>query len=197
MKLSITYLILLLPIFGLGQSLIQPDTLSFVPEKIKDKISGPIDYVLSIDLNGDGLQDYIVKQGFRNKLKPVYFEFWLDHEYKQILKREKHSGGIEYEFYINLDSDQELELITAYGYEDGIDYSIIKINYEKGKEEVLFYFNPVIIINDAISWGYPWDITDIYSLKRMGGAYGSIVQLTMILLGMGISQFQKNRQYFL
>jgi hypothetical protein len=32
---------------------------------------------------------------------------------------------------------------------------------KKGKDKVLFYFNPVIIDRDSKYWGYPWDISDL------------------------------------
>jgi len=169
MKLSITFCILSLSISSFGQGFVQPDTLNFVPEEIYKKIARPIDLVLSIDLNGDGQKDYIVKQGVRENYFQVYFEYWLSHDFKLLLKRNKPTGGIDYDFYINLDSDLELELISAYGYEDGIDYSISNIDYERGKEELLFHFNPVIIVDNEFRWGYPWDLKDIYTLKRKDG----------------------------
>ena len=58
--------------------------------------------------------------------------------------------------FVNLDSDPEPEIYSARGYSDGIDYAIYDINMKTGKQELLFYFNPVIIDKGKLFWGYPW-----------------------------------------
>ena len=59
-------------------------------------------------------------------------------------------------------------LIVAEGYEDGIDYSLYKIN-KTNALKLLFRFNPILIDSSnklkKYYWGYPWDINDIKANK--------------------------------
>lgn len=54
--------------------------------------------------------------------------------------------GIQYRFFMNLDNDLELEVFYATGYEDGIDYYFKDLDLIHGSENLIFYFNPIIIV---------------------------------------------------
>ncbi|MEP2935744.1 MAG: hypothetical protein ABJM06_14975 [Gilvibacter sp.] len=163
-------LILLSPLGLFAQGFITLDTLPNIPIEISQKVSGPLEFALSIDFNGDGANDYIVKQGFRNKLKPSYFEYWFTSDFELFLKRERYHMGINISHFVNIDNDPEPEIFSADGYEDGIDYAFYDIDLQKRKTSLLFYFNPVIIDKNKEYWGYPWDIIDIHRIKKENGS---------------------------
>lgn len=112
--------------------------------------------VNTIDLNGDGKNEYILKLESKKQSE----EIWLSSDKKYLFTRHS-NGSINYNWFINLDNDKTLELISAIGEEDGIDYSINKFNKNLSKIETLFYFNPIIKAGDKYFWGYPLNIKSL------------------------------------
>jgi len=80
----------------------------------------------------------------------------------------KPDGCIYYEWKFK--SDPTLRYIAS-GYEDGIDYSIGRVN-KFGKLELLLRVNPVIKDNTGkYWWGYPWSTHDIPVQVKNGKIY--------------------------
>ncbi len=151
--------VLLIPTLTFGQSFIPMDTLTDYPKEISSKVKGEIAVVYQVDFTGDSIEDYIIQTKVNKKNK--FKEIWLTSEFLRFNKMTKFLHSYNYMCFINLDSDPEPELYTANGYEDGIDYVLYDLNMKTGKQELLFYFNPVIIDSDKDYWGYPWDTKGI------------------------------------
>lgn len=152
-------LFLLFSTVSYGQYLLKPDTLEIVPESISKGVFGEVSNLLSIDLDGNGLNDFIAIVDTDDPFKQV--QYWFSSGYELWLKKEWYTMGIQHTWFVNLDQDSELELFYATGYEDGIDYYFVDLDLKKGKEEIVFFFNPIILENNEMHWGYPWDISDI------------------------------------
>jgi hypothetical protein len=143
-----------------GQGFVKMDTID-VPEKLTGLISGRIIRTIQVDFTGDGINDYICQLDFQDKTKPVYKEIWINSQFEIIKTLEKYSKDFNFFWFVNIDSDPEPEIFSATGWAEGIDYCFIDQDLKKGKDKVLFYFNPVIIESDNKFWGYPWDISDL------------------------------------
>ncbi len=78
--------------------------------------------------------------------------------------------GINYQWFVNLDNDPEPEIISASGFEDGVDYSIYDLNVHDYTDSLLFRFNPVLLDSSVKSgtyfWGYPRDISHILTRDK-------------------------------
>ena len=149
------FIFLLLPTLTFGQSFIKMDTLTNYPTEINSKVKGEIDRVYQVDYTGDSKGDYIVQTTMdkEGKIK----EIWLTSDFLLFNRISKYVQDYDFMGFINLDNDPEPELYSASGYSDGIDYAIYDLNMKTGQQELLFYFNPVIIDNEKDYWGYPWD----------------------------------------
>lgn len=143
-------------------SFLKIDTLKQIPNEITSLIKGQIKRVLQVDFNGDGKPDFICQYEPTIKVDNADFlQDWVTSE-KIIVKTErKYSMDFDYSWFVNIDNDPEPEIFLASGYEDGIDYAFYDQDLKTGKNNLLFYFNPVIIENNKHYWGYPWDISDI------------------------------------
>lgn len=145
------------------------------PTKIKRLVKGNITEVKTVDFDGDGKNDYIVRVRNGNPIDSDVYgsEIWIDSAMK-IIKREKwYNAGADFKWFINLDFDKTPEIISAFGYEDGIAYSVFKQNFKNGKDILLFQFNPVLIDDSRENknfWGYPWDLVDV-KVNRKGNYY--------------------------
>jgi hypothetical protein len=149
-----------------GQSFIQMDTLTNYPTELESKVKGEIDQVFQVDFTGDAIGDFII----RTKLDSNghFKEIWLTSNFLVFSKIKREEKSHDFMGFINLDNDPEPELYRANGYSDGIDYAIYNLNMTTGKQELLFYFNPVIIENENDFWGYPWDTKGIMTSKANG-----------------------------
>ena len=166
MKRTIFIFFLLFVSLSYGQNLIKPDTLTIIPKNIVGAIQGDIKEVLSIDLDGNGQKDFIVVVETEERYK--YEQYWFSSDLELWLKQVRYEVGIEYIWFVNLDDDPTLEIFYATGYEDGIDYCFSDFDLSNGQETVMFYFDPIIIENEKMYWGYPWDITDIKMSQEKG-----------------------------
>jgi len=160
MRTVITILFLNISLLTFGQGFIEMDTISSNTE-LRKIVASEIEKTIMVDFTGDGQKDYICQTAFKENQEPVIFEYWISSDFKIIIKKQKWID--EYSFYrfVNIDSDPEPELFSASGFPEGIDYCFIDLDLNNGTEDTLFYFNPVIIENDEMYWGYPWDISDI------------------------------------
>tara|TARA_B100001109_G_C18861951_1_gene474485 strand:- start:602 stop:1291 length:690 start_codon:yes stop_codon:yes gene_type:complete len=143
------------------------DTLIDYPTELNSKVRGEIDRVYQVDFTGDSKGDFIVqtKKDKEGKVKEV----WLTSDFLLFNMISKYVQEYDFMAFINLDIDPELELYSASGSSDGIDYAIYDLNMKTGKQELLFYFNPVIIENQNDYWGYPWDADGVMSLLMKTG----------------------------
>jgi hypothetical protein len=161
MKTLLLFLFALFSVLSFGNTFIIPDTILEYPIEINKMVTDSIVTVRTIDLDGDGIKDYIINTSPNKEKWFDQTEFWVTSCFSLILKRKHWMGGYSFFRFVNLDDDPELEAYSAYGYEDGIDYSIFDLNLKKGKLNRLFYFNPVIVDNEKNYWGYPWDTEEV------------------------------------
>ena len=156
--ITIVFINISLSIFG--QGFIEMDTVSSNSE-LRKIVASEIERTIKVDFTGDGQQDYICQTAFKENQEPIVIEYWISSDFKIITKKQIWIDEYSYYRFVNIDSDPEPELFSASGYPEGIDYCFIDLDLKKGTEDTLFYFNPVIIENGEMYWGYPWDITDI------------------------------------
>jgi hypothetical protein len=162
-------LLLFLPCAG-GQAQTRMQTPKPIPTpaRIKRLLKSPTAETKSIDFDGDGKPDYIVyvRRDVPADSEVYGTEIWITSEFKIVKRTTKYNADADYRWFINLDGDPAPEIVTAFGYEDGIEYSISKQNFKTGRDTKLFLFNPVLRGRDTNHWGYPWDIADIQARRK-------------------------------
>lgn len=156
----------LLPSLTFGQDFLPMDTLTTYPSEINSKVKGEIVRVIQVDFTGDNIGDYIIQTKMDKEGKTT--ETWLTSNFLLFNRITKYVGDYDFLRFINLDNDPEPEIYSASGYSDGIDYAFYDLNMKTGKQELLFYFNPVIIDNDQDYWGYPWDTDGVMKKSEDG-----------------------------
>lgn len=173
---ALLIILILTPFYSLSQGFMAMDTLENTPNFIVNTVTEKISLVRTIDLNGNGKRDFIVTTETIDEQQYRYLEYWILDNSRILKKKERFKGGRQFSWFVNLDNDPELELFSASGYEDGIDYAFYDLNLSDGSEELLFFFNPIIIEGNNLHWGYPWDIHDIYvrTMKNGRQLLGSI-----------------------
>lgn len=149
-----------------SQGFIPVDTLNFIPEELRTAIDEDIEIVFRIDFTGDDKEDYLVE--VQDEEEYMYKEYWITSELEVLMTKKRYALGIQYMKFLNFDDDPELEIYSASGYEDGIDYALYDLDLNTGTEKLLFYFNPVIVEDDNHYWGYPWDILNML-VKNVDG----------------------------
>ncbi|MEQ6119794.1 hypothetical protein [Reichenbachiella sp. MALMAid0571] len=149
-----------------GQGFLSADTLDYIPKELKEIITSKIERVISIDIDGDDQNDFIVLS--QSEEKYIYDEYWVSSDLRIWLTKTTSEKRIQYVKFLNIDNDPEMEVYEASGYEDGIDYLLYDLNLEIGKQEILFFFNPIILEDDKYYWGYPWDIMNML-VKNIDG----------------------------
>lgn len=166
MRRIIHFTILLLPMISFGQKFNQMITIDVYPKEIHSMVNEEIDKVFQVDFTGDSKPDYIIQtiMDKEGKIK----EIWLTSDFLIFIKISKYAQRYNFKGFINIDSDPEPEMYSATGYSDGIDYAIYDLNIITGEQNLLFYFNPVIIENDNDYWGYPWDTKGIMNRSKDG-----------------------------
>ncbi|MDI9868938.1 hypothetical protein [Flectobacillus roseus] len=138
------------------------DTLKQVPSYIQPLIKGKVTRVFKVDFDGDGKLDFICQyKPVTNIDKADFLEDWITSDKRLFKRLKKYSMDFDFFWFVNLDKDPEPEIFTATGYEDGIDYAFYDQDLKTLQDNLLFYFNPIIIENSKHYWGYPWDITDL------------------------------------
>lgn len=158
-----------------AQTAMKSPTIIPTPAKIKRLVKGNITEVKTIDFNGDRENDFIVRVRNNNPIDSDVYgtEFWINSAMKIVKRETWYNASADFKWFINLDSDATPEIISAFGYEDGIAYSVFKQDFKSGKDVLLFQFSPVLV--DASRerkhfWGYPWDLIDVKA-KRKGNYY--------------------------
>jgi hypothetical protein len=151
-----------------GQGFLEMDTIK-TPNELLDVFSGLNFITIHVDFNGDGLKDYICQPDISTNPVEPYTEIWINSAFKKVKSVPRYIMDYDYFRFVNIDSDPEPEIYSASGYSDGIDYCFIDQNLKTGKDSILFYFNPIILENDNIYWGYPWDIENLI-VKNEGGS---------------------------
>jgi hypothetical protein len=148
-----------------GQTIMQTPRLVNTPPQISNSISEKILETYAIDFDGDDELDFLVYIKNETSDEPIAFELWYASSFKLVKRVPKYISDYDYKWFINLDDDPEPEIISAYGFTDGVDYSIYDQNLAKGSDILLFRFNPVLIDSSnkqkEYYWGYPWDVTNI------------------------------------
>lgn len=145
------------------------------PTKIRKLIKGFIEATRAIDFDGDKKTDYIVSVRTNKKVNDevLRYDFWVTSNFRIVKREPKFYADTDRKWFVNLDDDKVPEIVSAYGYEDGIEYSIYKQNFKSKKDTLLLMFNPVLMEDNnpkTFYWGYPWDWTDILT-KRKGNYF--------------------------
>jgi hypothetical protein len=144
-----------------GQEFVKMDTI-VAPENIALLVPEQIKRTFLVDFDGNGTKDYICQLSYQDTISPTFFkEIWISSEGNIIKSINKPFQDYDFFWFVNLDDDPEPEIFSASGWCEGIDYCFIDQDLQKGSDQVMFYFNPVIIENKKIFWGYPWDINGI------------------------------------
>jgi len=139
------------------------------PAKITKLVKGRIAETRTIDFDGDKKADYIVFVEDKTKGE-IGFKLWINSKSEVVKNQSWDYVESDFLWFINLDEDSIPEIISAYGFEDGIDYSIYKQNFNGQEDTLLLVFNPVIIDSSRggkTYWGYPWDVSDV--LAKLSG----------------------------
>ncbi len=176
-----------------GQGFLLTDTLDYIPKELKDIITSKIEKVISIDIDGDNQKDFIVHS--RSEEKNIYDEYWISSDFRIWFTKTNSGRRIEKVKFLNIDNDPELEVYEASGYEDGIDYLLYDLNLEIGKQEILFFFNPIILEDDKHYWGYPWDIMNIL-VKNIDGELRILSSLDHEVIREGEVSFPESQTIF-
>ncbi|SLJ84283.1 hypothetical protein [Psychrobacter sp. DAB_AL43B] len=110
------------------------------------------------DFDNNLIDDYIYL-AYSEELSD-FREFWVQ-DNGQLFLTLSDLPSQNHHLFIDVDNDNQKELISIRGYEDGSDAQIAKINFNKKSLDTLFYFNPIIYSNDKYYWGYAWDIDSL------------------------------------
>ncbi|WP_352310047.1 hypothetical protein [Psychrobacter sp. W2-37-MNA-CIBAN-0211] len=132
-----------------------------------------IERTIREDFNNNLIDDYIYL-AYSEELSD-FREFWVQDNGRLFLTLSDLPSQ-NYHFFIDVDNDNQKELISIRGYEDGSDAQIAKINFDKKSLDTLFYFNPIIYSNDKYYWGYAWDI-DSLIINNQKGIYSSFTRI--------------------
>jgi hypothetical protein len=151
-----------LPVPIHGEGFLVLDTLEHLPPQLNGVIPGNFVRGFMVDFDGDGKKDYIC---WLTQSETVTHEYWVTADLRLTKTIPKYDQEYDYLWLINLDDDPEAEIVRAIGYEDGIDYSLLDPDGTGAKENLICYFNPVIIDGNAYYWGYPWDIIEIITFQ--------------------------------
>ena len=142
------------------------------PVKIRKLVKGKIAETRTVDFDGDKKADYIIS--VEDKTEGELGEkFWINSKLEIVKTQSWNYIETDFLWFIDLDGDSIPEIISASGFEDGIDYSIYKQNFNGQEDTLLLVFNPVIIDGSRgkkTYWGYPWDISDVL-VKSNGGKF--------------------------
>lgn len=141
--------------------------LSNYPVKISDLFTNKKIHVYSIDLDSDGANDFIIHEDSAFKTCFAKSDF-------SIIGCEKlgYGDGFRYYWFVNIDGDPILELISLAGDDDSSDYYIYKFDKKTWKMHKRIKIAPVIFSKSkqyrGIYWGYPWDITGLMTSNSDG-----------------------------
>ncbi len=120
-----------------------------------------------VDFTGDGVPDYIAlgaTSQVENKTDgtPLGDEWWVTSDRHVVVKRTRWYADHNYIWLARLDAGLQPIIISAYGFAEGIEYTLQKLDLSTGTFTILFYFDPVLVEADGqLYHGYPWDVSDI------------------------------------
>jgi hypothetical protein len=134
--------------------------------QLSSMITDSVISVYEIDFDGDYKNDYLVTVTNGELTDPYAYELWINSKFEIVKRVPKYICDFDYTWFVNLDADRVPEIICAWGFSDGIDYSIIDQNLTTGKDSLLLRFHPILIDRsksiDIYYWGYPWEIRDMF-----------------------------------
>ncbi len=153
------------------------------PDLVRQILHAEISQTRTIDFDGDGKLDFIALLNDPNPREGIVgTEVWIRSDGRVVRRLPRYGlGAFDYVWFINLDDDPVPEIISAFGYEDGIEYAIEKENLQKNERPTaLFYFEPVLTdptIPGRHFWPSPLDIKDIQARPR-GNHFEMLCSLT-------------------
>jgi len=151
-----------------AQTIMRAPKLIPTPARSERLVRSPVAETRAIDFDGDRKLDYIVYVRSDVPIDSDVYgtEIWITSDFKIIKRTSKYNVAADFKWFINLDDDPTPEIVSAFGYEDGIEYSVSKQNFKTGRDTHLFSFNPVLRGRGKDYWGYPWDIVDIHARRK-------------------------------
>jgi hypothetical protein len=121
-----------------------------------------------VDFAGDGVLDFIAmgpapsatSSGDAAPLLGI--EAWDTSDRRVVARIPAHASDYRFRWFARLSSRKQSDIISAFGFSEGIDYTLERLNLVTGRLEVLFYFQPILVEADGKMYhGYPWDLGDI------------------------------------
>ena len=108
--------------------------------EIRALAPGRVERAESIDFTGDGAPDLILsvalgpEEEVRNKAF-AFRELWVDSGGALLRSKLVYRTPIAERWFANFDDDPELEIVTVFGYEDGVDFALVDQTRELAEEE--------------------------------------------------------------
>lgn len=133
----------------------QQKNLTLTSLQIPDSLE--VDTIEKVIINNKTIEIYTAY----NIDKTETYEFWYK-DNKQVHFVQYPIFDINYKWLVDLDGDNDIEVIRAQGYEDGVNYGIYKKN--RNSEKLVLSFNPALRDErypDKLFWGFPWDMEGI------------------------------------
>jgi hypothetical protein len=164
------------------QNWVSPAVCAFPPEwreQHKQLMSKTFLSVKCVDFTGDGKDDFIaLEKPTPKQLHDAKFsdlkgaEWWVTSSGEVIRHENIYHSDYDYRWFQKLGRDTVPVIISAFGYSDGINYKVKRLNLKTGSMTDLFYFKPVLIEKDGHQFhGYPWDVTSLRTLVRNGEVF--------------------------
>lgn len=135
----------------------------------------PFASVVCVDFTGDGQDDFIAfekpssKHNAEQQSDAGGVEWWITSSGRVIRRAQIYSSDHAYRWFQKLGRSAVPTIISAWGYSDGIDYTVQQLDLKTGKLRHLFFFEPVLVESDGKQYhGYPWDVSRLQTLIRHG-----------------------------
>jgi hypothetical protein len=141
------------------------------PKFVRKLVRGNIDKTVSVDFDGNGKPDYIatVTDPSETSESRRTRRLWVNDAHHVVKTTAVSDADTDEFWFLQQRAGTVPLIISAWGYEDGIDYAVVQQNLRGGKDKVLFLFDPVIRENNKLFWGYPWDWSDIVAEQQNRG----------------------------
>lgn len=138
-----------------------------------------IQRAVSVDFNGDGVEDYIVWAPYAGPEVPgktfSNTEYWITSEYRVARTRPLYVTPIYKRWLVNLDDDPEPEILVESGYEDGSDFLLYDQTDGLRGQELLLHVQPMLVSEEMDGIRHAWGTTEYLGLTRVireGDGYG-------------------------
>ena len=149
-----------------------------VPCELPSEFRGrfkPFASVVCVDFTGDRQDDFIAiekpssNHNTEQQSDAGGVEWWIASSGRVIRRAQIYSSDHAYRWFQKLGRSAVPTIISAWGYSDGIDYTVQVLDLKTGKLRRLFFFDPVLVESDGQQYhGYPWDVSRLQTRVRHG-----------------------------